>query len=107
MKTTVMPDRDEMLRRLASVNDSPWNVERFYPLIAEAADTERVGFGLPLLFETAIADVSDGDPLGSALRFQVPARLRALVDDAQVLDEALAAFYEINPWLRDAGAVKP
>lgn len=100
--TTILPSRVEIVARLASVNDTPWNVQKFYPLIAAAADTERAGAGLPLLFELAIADVSDGGPLAASLRMQVPAWLRALADDPQVLKDALAAFFEINPWLRGA-----
>ena len=101
LATTTLPPREEIITRLAKVNPSHWNVERLYPLIAVAGGTERAGFGLPMLFETAIADVTDGDPLATTLRFQVPAWLRVLVDDAQVLEDALAAFYEIHPWLRD------
>lgn len=101
-KTTLLPSREDIIARLTAVNDTPWNVEKFYPRVAAAAGTERAGGGLPLLFELAIADVCDGDPLAAAVRMQVPAWLRALVDDEQVLADALEAFFEINPWLRGA-----
>ena len=103
LKTAVLPGRDEIMRRLATVNDSPWTIERFYPLIAAAADTERAGVGLNLLFELAISDVADDDRLAVSLRMQMPSWLQALVDDGGVLADALAAFYELNPWLRESG----
>jgi len=96
MKTTTLPEPDEIMQRLTTVNDLHWNIEHFYPLIAKAGGTERAGSGLPLLFELAIADVTDGDPLASVMRLLVPAWMRAIVDDAEVLAEGLAAFQEIN-----------
>lgn len=102
MKTTILPEPDEIMRRLAAVEDSSWNAEHFYPKIAAAGGSERAGVGLPLLFELAIADVTDGEPLASAMRYLVPAWLRVLVDDEEVLNDALGAFYEIHPHLNAA-----
>jgi hypothetical protein len=95
MKTTILPEPDEIMRRLTAANDLHWNIEHFYPRIAKAGGTERAGFGLPLLFELAIADVCDGDPLASTLRLLVPSWMRAIVDDPEVLAEALGAFREM------------
>jgi len=96
VKLTKMPEPAEMMRRLAAVNNTPWNIEHFYPKIALVGGTERFGFGLPLLFETAIADVCEGDPIASTLRLQVPSWLRAIVDDGEVLADALEAFEQVS-----------
>ncbi len=57
LKTTALPGRDEIMRRLAAVNDSPWNIEHFYPLIAAAADSERAGAAQGSIL--AVADLTD------------------------------------------------
>lgn len=96
MKTTTLPGSTEIMARLTRVNNTPWNIEKLYPLIAAAGGTERAGVGLPLLFELAIGDVSDTAMLHAALRLQVPGWIRAIVDDPGVLADALAAFEEIS-----------
>jgi hypothetical protein len=87
------------MRRLASVSPLRWNVENFYPRIAEAGGTERAGFGLPMLFELVIADACDSALVAQTLRIQTPNYLRAIVDDPEVLEDALSVFREINPGL--------
>ena len=96
MKTTVLPSPEEIMARLTRVSDAPWNVEHFYPLIAAAGGSERAGVGLPLLFELAIGDVSDSVLLDATLRLLVPEWIRAIVDDPDVLADALTAFGEIH-----------
>lgn len=93
--TTILPSRVEIIARLTAINDTPWNVQKFYPLIAAAADTERAGAGLPLLFELAIADASDGDPLAASLRMQVPARSRHSHGDTALSVDAARCVPEV------------
>jgi len=96
VKLTTLPESGEIIRRLTSVSAEPWNVQRLYPKIAAAGGTQRAGIDLPLLFERAIADVSGGGTPQTLLRHLVPRWLRALVDDPEVLADALAALEEIN-----------
>ena len=100
---TTLPDYDELMRRLAAVDNSPWNVQKLYPLIARAGGSERAGAGLPMLFELAIADVCDGAVQHVTTRMLVPAWLEAIVDDGDVLADALAAFEQADATLK-AGA---
>ncbi len=56
LNTFVLPEHDDMLRRLLSVEDEPHMVERFYPLILKYAGQKRAGGGIVMMFALAIAD---------------------------------------------------
>lgn len=96
MKTALLPAPAEIMRRLTAADDTHWNIQHFYPTIAKAGGGERNGPRLVLLFELAIADACEGPPLDTVMRLNVPMWLRAIVDDQEVLAEALAAFDDIN-----------
>lgn len=90
-KTIILPDREDMLRRLKSVMDEPHAVEQFYPLILKDAGRELVGMGVVMMLQLAIADYTAGLPpvMGAMLQMRVDDYITALVDDEEVRNDAL------------------
>lgn len=57
----VMPDAEELMRRLMGVDDNRHLVENFYPIVARSlANKRQDGVGVVRVLLLAIADYSDG-----------------------------------------------
>jgi len=64
----VLPDADEMMRRLKAVSDNPHLVERLYPLLLREAGQRKYKNGVELMVKLAIYDyVKDLPPVMSTL----------------------------------------
>ena len=101
-KTTVLPNADEMLRRLTEVFDDPHAKERLYPIILRSAECELAGIGVVLMLQLAIHDYALGMPpfMGSLLQPYVPRYVEALVDDPDVKADAMAMIEQVNAEMR-------
>ena len=97
-KTTTLPEREEMMRRLKSVMDDSDAVENFYPLILKAAGSELVGMGVVMMLQMAIADfTADQTPfMALVLQSSVDAYITALVDDEEVRNDALTKMRTVR-----------
>ena len=97
-KTIVLPEREDMLRRLKSVLDEPHAVERFYPLILKDAGRELVGMGVVMMLQLAIADYTAGMPpiMMAVVQMNVDDYITALVDDEEVRGDALAMMRSVR-----------
>ncbi|MFF4188177.1 hypothetical protein ACFYZ9_33780 [Streptomyces sp. NPDC001691] len=98
--TETLPDHDEIMRRLRSVDDEPNMNQRFYPLIAKKAGATLNGRGIALTMRLAVATyVGGGMPpmMAGLLERLLPAWVEALVDDAAVRTDTLAALAESRP----------
>jgi hypothetical protein len=97
MKTAKLLDAKTMLERLRKVNDNAHYEERFFPLLTKQAGRELNGLGVLMAVQLAIADYTDGMPalMANLMQYQVDAFCAALVDDAEVLADAVTAHKSI------------
>jgi hypothetical protein len=93
-KVITLPDADDMLRRLIEVDDINHLQERFYPLLLRNAGEEKVATGVVMMITLAIHDYSEGmPPMIQGLMFMnMENYLKALIDDEEVLQEAIEFF---------------
>lgn len=93
-KTIVLPGSNEMQRRLISVDDGPHTVEKFYPLLTKHAGQKKTGMGIVLMFVLAVNDYTAGMPalLTQVLYMRLPEFVKAIVDDDDVRNEAMAGM---------------
>ncbi len=89
-KTVVLPGRDEMLRRLLTINDSPHLQQKFYPLILKEAGIEADAQAIVMIFTLAISTYVQGLPqqVEMLMYVQLPHYIDALIDDKEVAVEA-------------------
>ena len=94
MKTAKLIDAETMLERLRKVNDNAHYEERFFPLLTKQAGKELNGFGVLMAVQLAIADYTDGMPplMANLMQYQVANFCAALVDDGDVLADAMTAL---------------
>jgi hypothetical protein len=97
-RTIVLPEEEDMLRRLQSVDDDPYMVQKLYPLILRHAGQEKQALGILLMLQLAICDFTEGLPpqLGTAVNMRLPNFVSALVDDETVKNEALKKLKELG-----------
>ncbi len=88
--TVVLPDREEMSRRLASLHDLDHVVERFHPILLQSAGRELNGMGVVMMLTLAIHDYTEGMPtMMSNIMFRsCPKYIDVLVDDKTVKADA-------------------
>ena len=89
-KTIVLPNREEMLRRLMAVSSEPHYRDRLYPLLLRHAGEKRVVQGLVRTFALAVSEyASDLLPVRVRILYKhVPGFIDALVDDKEMANEA-------------------
>lgn len=89
-KVIVLPEREDMFRRLQSVSNESHFRERFYPILLKSAGRKLVAGGVVMMFALAIHDYTQGmPPMMAGLVFMyVPAFIDALIDDAEVATAA-------------------
>lgn len=89
--TFVLPDRDELHRRLLSVVDEPHIVRGLYPRIEEHAGRVFPALGFILMWTLALNDYTTGMPPQVAMVQETAVHLyaRALIDDPAVLQQTL------------------
>jgi hypothetical protein len=93
-KFIVLPQRDEMLKRLLRVSTEKYLQEKLYPLILNYAGSEKLPEGIVMLLMLSIHDYCEGMPpmMSTILTRKVPAFIDALVDDEDVAREAKDFF---------------
>ena len=93
-KFIIMPDHDEMMRRLIGVSDEPHTVQKLYPRICQMAGTEKIASGVVLALALAIQDYSEGMAPGveNIVMRRIPKYLEALIDDEDVRCEAIEEY---------------
>lgn len=95
---TVMPDSDEILRRLLTVDDMPHMVQGLYPPLLRLADQEKTGMGVVTALHLAVADYTVEMPgfVAQVVLMRLEAFTRALLDPGPVLDDALANLGQLG-----------
>lgn len=97
--STILPDHDEILRRLSVVDDGAHPVRNLYPHIASRiANSEVTGPGVVLALRLVLADYTAGMPpmLAYIAQSQESNYIRAIVDDQVVLADAIAMLDRVN-----------
>lgn len=100
----VLPDAEEIIRRLKKVNDDAYTAKTFYPLIAQAAGHELIAEGVVNMLTFKIYDyVSAGYPpmMESLLHAWVPLYIDALVDNKEVAEAAKRFHQEVHQEVMD------
>lgn len=97
-KVTRLPEKEDMLARLISVNDDSHAVEQFYPLILKDAGRELVGSGVVLMLHLAIHDYTEGMPpfMGALIQMSLKGYVEALIDDPEVKADALQFIDQVD-----------
>lgn len=85
-RTVVLPDADEMQRRLLSVDDAQRSIEQFHPLLIAYAEREMNFMNIAMMFLLAIFDYTEKDSTvaNRSLLMRVPIYLKALIDDVDM-----------------------
>lgn len=94
MKTIVMPNRDDMLRRLVGVMDEPHAQEGFYSIVLRSAGNELNGYGVVTMLTLALHDYSALPMVKNIIQRMMPRFVEALVDDEEVRKDALHLIEE-------------
>ena len=97
IKTTVLPEHDDMLQRLLSVQDAPHTVSNFYPLILKHAGQVKTGIDVVLLLQQAIYEYAKSMPdVVKILYMRLTGFATALIDDEKVRNDALKGIADLN-----------
>jgi hypothetical protein len=96
--TLVLPDRDDMLRRLNSVLDDPHAEAGLYPRLLKHAGQQKQPEGVVVMFMLAIADYTEGLPPAVAVTLDIalPRFIGALIDDEGLRQEALTFLQSVQ-----------
>lgn len=96
-KIIILPDREEMLRRLVAVNDSSHYQERFYPILLKQAGQERVAEGIVLMLSLAVHEYTAGmhHQMANLLFMEVPDFIDALIDDKEAAEKTKVMWEEV------------
>jgi hypothetical protein len=95
-KIVVLPERDEMLRRLRSVLNVDHVNGGLYPLLLEYAGRAHEGSGVVMMLVLAISDYTKGLPpqVSSLLLTRLRAYVTALIDNEEARSEAFRMMDE-------------
>jgi hypothetical protein len=87
----ILPERDELHRRLLSVVDEPHIVSKLYPKIEEHAGRAFPVLGFVMMWTLAVSDYTRDLPPQMAMIQDVAVHLyaRALIDDPEALQQTL------------------
>lgn len=100
MKTIILPDANEITRRLAEKFGDGDHDKKLWREIARFSGTERNGVGVFMIVSWAIRDyISKGGypaAMEAVLSMQIPDFIKALVDDDEVRRDALSFSDEVN-----------
>jgi hypothetical protein len=95
-KVIYLPSKEEMLRRLVSVNPETHFQDHFYPLLLKHAETKIVAVGVVTMLTLAIIDYTEGmlPVFANIMYSHVPSFIEALIDDVEVKEEAKKFFMD-------------
>jgi hypothetical protein len=90
LKTVIIPDAEELTRRLIGIDNEPHMIEHFYPKLMSLAGTERAGGGIVTGLVLAVNDYTEGMPpfMAQVMFMKVHQFLGAFTDNPEVLKEA-------------------
>lgn len=89
-KKITLSAKEEMLKRLLSVNSNSFIQEKFYPILLESAKKEFCAKGIALMFSLATDECGKGMPsmISTLIYKQVDRFIDVLVDDEEIATEA-------------------
>ncbi len=89
MKIIILPNKEEMLKRLMKVSDNSHLNQKFYPLLLESAGKEIAPQGVVMMFAFAINKYVEGMPqvVEELLYMYVPDFITALINDVEVAEQ--------------------
>lgn len=98
-KVITLPDRETMFQNLVEVDDMHHLQERFYPILLERAGETKVARGVIMMLALAIRDYSNDlsfpEMIQDSLLNRMEFYLRALIEDEEVLNDAITTWGEI------------
>jgi hypothetical protein len=95
MSNVILPERDNMLKRLLAVSNEPHFQERLYPALINHAGRELAPTGVLMMLSLAIYDYCAEMPpiMGCLVNMHIPAFIDALVTD-EAAAEHIKQLYE-------------
>jgi hypothetical protein len=90
----ILPNKEDMLKRLIEVDDNGHYQEKFYPLLLQKAGIELYPSGVLLMITLAMYDYCKGLPAMTAnlVMMTTPKFLEALITDEEALKEAVKLY---------------
>jgi len=90
-RTVTLPARQEMLKRLKAVNNSPHVVERLYPQLLMYASQDMAALGIVAMLKLEVTNYCTpfSQDFLRLMEAQIPAFIKELVRDRAVQREAL------------------
>lgn len=99
-KIITLPDKKIMLQKLSEVDDTNHLQERFYPILLKRAGETKVAIGVIMMLTLAIHDYSNDLPFSRMIQESLHSRMElylgALIDDEEVLNEAIEIWRRIK-----------
>ena len=91
-KVIILPNKEEMRKRLLKVDDNPYLIEQLYPLLIKHAGEGKDTEGIALMMELASYNVDKVVPptVLMLMRMRFPKIVDALVDDPKIAEDAKA-----------------
>ncbi|OGE36115.1 hypothetical protein A3E45_02290 [Candidatus Daviesbacteria bacterium RIFCSPHIGHO2_12_FULL_43_11] len=99
-----LPGTEEIIQRLKKVNDDPYLVERFYPLIAQEAGRELLPQGIVLMLSLKVGDFAPTThtlQLEALLSMSIPQWAEALIDDEEAAKVAKVLCDEVYARIKE------
>jgi len=98
LRTIVLPEIEEMQRRLISVDNTEYMSSKFYPLLTEYAGREMEILGVVHVLVLAVTIHSEGKPpmFSKVLFMRLPEFVKALIDDEEMRSEILQEMRAIG-----------
>jgi hypothetical protein len=98
LKHVMLPNREEMLRRLLKVDSNPHSVNRFYPSLLQFAETPKTAVGFAQMLVMAIEGYVERFPLIRGIMYMTaPFYVDVLVDDQEFAEEVKRILLEVYP----------
>ena len=88
---TTLPSANEILQRLAAVDDNPYTTKYLHPLIAVEGGKKLAGTGVVIMLVNKLHDLTGADCPQAVTQqvFQIlPSYIDVLIDQQNVVDEA-------------------
>ena len=100
LKVITLPSGDEIVRRCSSIVTMDYMQARFLPHLHKLGGRELVGPGVVMALTLAIYDFTSAGKfppiVGTFLNMKVPDLVRAIVDDPEVVADAMEMLEEVE-----------
>lgn len=97
MVKMILPNKEEMLKRLITVDDNSHLQQKFYPLLLRYADSKKVAEGIVQMLNSSIIEYCKDmpDAVYAVMLLKTDDYIDALCDDREIAEKAKAFLKEV------------